>query len=137
MLPFDIVDDPIFEWGFDFCGFDRKRVADRVTFLSKEWSDKTAGIFNTRTCFNYVRWVDEVYSITNQHHICFILNVESQIIYCCSIVATEKTPAYIRRETLSVIGEVVNKDAKVLPCIADNVRNMQAALRKIAKKTSV
>ena len=45
LLPFDIAEDTIFKWVCDFCGLDRKREADRITFLAKNWSDTTAGIF--------------------------------------------------------------------------------------------
>ena len=33
VLPFDIVEDNIFKWGFDFCGYSRKKIAERVTML--------------------------------------------------------------------------------------------------------
>ena len=35
VLPFDIVEDPIFQWRFNFSGFDRRTISQRVTELAE------------------------------------------------------------------------------------------------------
>ena len=48
VLPFDIVEDNIFKWGFDFCGYSRKKIAERVTMLAKDWTTKTVVMFKNK-----------------------------------------------------------------------------------------
>ena len=37
VIPFDLVEDPVFQWAYGAKCRDRKKVSDRVTELAKEW----------------------------------------------------------------------------------------------------
>ena len=62
------------------------------------------------------------------------LGLDGAIFYWSSIVAAEKTAAYISRETLQIIEKIEEAGGKVIACVADNAPNMQAALRQVAQE---
>ena len=132
VLPFDIVEDPIFQWGFNFSGFDRRTISQRVTELAEDLRVKIKSEFAIK--FVSIMLDGWTNSITKNHHICFIVKVDETLYYWSSIVVRDKTANSIKDYTISVVDNVEQSGGKVVSCVADNARNVQLALRQISQE---
>jgi len=128
-LPFSVVDDEIFSWAFDCSGINRQKIATRISEIGQEWRRNICSqISHKLVSIMLDGWTN---SVSHQHHICFIVKVESSLFYWSSKTTDDKSSSKLLEMINDVVQDIRESDGKVVCCVADNARNMQAALRAL------
>ena len=94
VLPFDIVEDPIFQWGFNFSGFDRRTISQRVTELAEDWRVKIKSEFaNKFVSIMLDAWTN---SITKNHQFASLLKSMKRCIIGAVLLSGMKQQAVLK-----------------------------------------
>ena len=98
------MEDPEFQWAYEFKCRDRKKVSDRVTELSTEWQQNLKEIMSGSSVSILLDgWTN---SINEQHHLCFVLGKPLDMIYWSSVVVVDKSASEIFQEIEKVVLEI-------------------------------
>ena len=88
MLPFDTVEDPIFQWSYNCQVKSRRRIFDRVSELAKDWRTKINDGLNGKFVTVLLdAWTNP---INKQSHLRYIASIREQLFYLKSIVVKGK-----------------------------------------------
>ena len=132
VIPFDLVGDPVFQWAYGVKCRGRKKVSDRVTELAKEWRQSLKeNMSGSSVSIILDGWTN---SINGQHHLCFVVGKSIDMFYWSSVVVEDKSVQGIFQEIEKVVREIRLASGCVVCVVADNARNIQAAL-KLTKKS--
>ena len=116
ILPFDIVEDPVFSWAYPCAVSGRQSISDRVSELAREWrlkiTEKIRGKFLTIMLDGWTK------TVSNNLQICYVLWSGEKICYWKSVNMNEKKSETIGNDLQSVVTELHSSGAKSghFPC---------------------
>jgi hypothetical protein len=127
VLPFDIVEDEVFQWAYSCSVKNRQRISSRVSEIAAEWRTKILEMIKNK--FISVMLDGWKNPINGKHHLCYMLWNGDKVFYWSSVDLSRQTTDAILESLLPMIEELTRHGAKVIGLVADNARNIQSAIR--------
>jgi hypothetical protein len=127
VLPFDIVEDKMFQWAYDCQVKSASRLSNRISELAEDWRQKILSDFKGR--FLTIMLDGWTNPINGQSHMCYMISDKEKLYYWKSLVVETKTAQHLADILKDTIQEVVSAGATVICCVGDNARNIQASFR--------
>ena len=119
VIPYDIVEDDVFQLAYPCAIKSRKKIAERVATIANEWRDVI------KRCYLTIMLDGWTNSKSKKHHVCILLWNGSKIFYLQSKVLQTKTANDFKNlieETLTSLSNV-----RIVAAVSDNARNMQGS----------
>ena len=123
------VKDKYFQWAYPCSVKQGDAIATRISELATEWRTKIqVKLKGKLISIALDGWTD---SISGNHHVCILLWTGEDLFYWESKVMTSKTSESIYNELSIVCSDIISSGGKIVAAVADNARNMQAALKML------
>ena len=87
-LPFNLVEDKVFQWAYNCPVKDRRLISIRVTELARDWREKICGSFPGK--FFTILLDGWTNPVTRQSHMCYMLCDRNKLVYWKSVVVEDK-----------------------------------------------
>ena len=87
-LPFNLVEDKVFQWAYNCPVKDRRRISIRVTELARDWREKICGSFPGK--FFTILLDGWTNPVTRQSHMCYMFCDRNKLVYWKSVVVEDK-----------------------------------------------
>ena len=119
-LPFNLVENKVFQWAYNCPVKDRRRICIRVTELARDWREKICGSFPGK--FFTILLDGWTNPVTRQSHMCYMLCDRNKLVYWKSVVVEDSTQEPLFEQTRQIFKEVsmqidvVQKDTS---CVID------------------
>ena len=126
-LPFNLVEDKIFQWAYNCPVKDRRRISIRVTELARDWREKICGSFPGK--FFTILLDGWTNPVTRQSHMCYMLCDRNKLVYWKSVVVEDKRAQNLFEILELTIAELKDAGANVTAVIGDNAANIQSSLK--------
>ena len=132
ILPFNIVEDPIFSWAYPHQVKDRHIIAQRISELASDWRKQIGTKLNCKfLSISLDGWTNNV---SHKLHFCLMIHDGPKVYFWSSQVMLEMDHQAFKVLVESVINEIQTFGGIVTSLVADNARNVQLALKSISKE---
>ena len=126
-LPFNLVEDKVFQWAYNGPVKDRRRISIRVTELARDWREKIFGSFPGK--FFTILLDGWTNPVTRQSHMCYRLCDRNKLVYWKRVVVEDKRAQNLFEILELTIAELKDAGANVTAVIGDNAANIQSSLK--------
>ena len=76
-LPLSVVEDEIFEWGFEAGSYSRQQITDQASKLAAHWRTQIVEFLRGKFCTIMLHgWTNKISGV---HHICFMVSASSGV----------------------------------------------------------
>ena len=117
-LPFNIVEDEIFGWGFEAGLYSRQQITDQASKLAANWRTQIAEFLRGKFCTIMLDgWTN---NISGVHHFCFMVSASSSVYFWSSVDCKDKSADNILSMIKRTVYELTEKGAIVIGALADN-----------------
>lgn len=127
VLPFDIVEDKVFQWAYSCSIKNRQRIASRISEIATDWRTKIQELIKNK--FITVMLDGWKNTINGKHHLCYMLWNGEKLYYWSSVTLNRQTTEAILESLRPTIEKLTQHGAKVIGLVADNAKNVQSAIR--------
>ena len=106
-LPFNIVEDEIFGWGFEAGSYSRQQITDQASKLAANWRTQIVEFLRRKFCTIMLDgWTN---NISGVHHICFMVSASSSVYFWSSVDCKDKSADNILSMTKRTVHELTEK----------------------------
>ena len=120
-LPFNFIEDKVFQWAYNCPVKDRRRISIRVTELARDWREKICGSFPGK--FFTILLDGWTNPVTRQSHMCYMLCDRNKLVYWKSVVVEDKRAQNLFEILELTIAELKDAGANVTAVIGDNIQS--------------